>query len=300
MKRILHFDINNTVTNIDSTDTRTLRKLANQTISRNVYGKVDAKIWKVNKNQFDETNSISYYQYLKINNLDKSCADNFAEKDGIGFEFAGFLTHFEKYSYNFIFESFINILKIYTNDKIVFRTFGPDGPHIIKKLQTEYGIYRKFTTCTINVVDNIYQMTVDGINNIFIGIDNINNYIINSDTDLLIVDDYNYWNSHDRNKQFGKPIKGVKNVIQIFCDDNDCINLIDQLNCYIYKINTLEAIQKPDYFTNIIKPIFNKYYSELSNDSDSSSDYDSEEDSNNSTSNYTKDSDDCDSDDSDF
>jgi len=64
-KLVLHFDINGTITSVDSTELGSDYENANMTLAKSVYGTVTNNSWSLNSDYRDPTNSISYYDYLK-------------------------------------------------------------------------------------------------------------------------------------------------------------------------------------------------------------------------------------------
>src|SRR5580704_11421813 len=62
---VLHFDINGTITAVDSTEVGTDAENTNMTLARSAYGKVVDGKWTINTDYNEVTDSISYYDYLK-------------------------------------------------------------------------------------------------------------------------------------------------------------------------------------------------------------------------------------------
>jgi len=81
----------------------------------------------------------------------------------------------------------------------------------------------------------------------------INHFIKTNCKNLYIVDDYKFWNLHQKNKKAGKPVFGDQEMEQYFFDDNHCINILNDTNVKTYKVNTLLAMTDPHYFENLLK-----------------------------------------------
>lgn len=94
-------------------------------------------------------------------------------------------------------------------------------------------------------------------NKYFRGYEEINNCLLANDMNYLIEEDYEYWNSNNRNKNNGKMLIHSDNHIQYFFDDNDCVYYINkhkdnlQLTNFFH-INSLDARLDEDYYINII------------------------------------------------
>src|SRR5437879_4298849 len=63
---ILHFDINGTITNYDSTEKADHNQMANMILSRYTFGQIINNVWQIKESPFIETpHSVTYYDYLK-------------------------------------------------------------------------------------------------------------------------------------------------------------------------------------------------------------------------------------------
>ena len=74
---VLHFDINGTITPVDTTEPGTKEQNANMVIAKSVYGKVNNEVWTLNDDPYEETDSITYYDYLKSINFTINTFSNY-------------------------------------------------------------------------------------------------------------------------------------------------------------------------------------------------------------------------------
>ena len=66
MSLILHFDINGTITNYDSTEIGTDIEMSNLILAKNTFGTIVDDQWVMNEHPFNyQQGSISYCQYLR-------------------------------------------------------------------------------------------------------------------------------------------------------------------------------------------------------------------------------------------
>jgi hypothetical protein len=47
-------------------------------------------------------------------------------------------------------------------------------------------------------------------------------------------------------------------MLQIFFDDNDCINVLNNKNSHFVKINTLQALLNDNYYVDFINDILSR------------------------------------------
>ena len=262
---ILNFDINGTITAMDSTDNDINHDcIANMVISKSIYGELDKfGKWVIGDDPYKIHNkSISYYNYCKkyFNSKYKSMVYTFTDNNKIGHKFR---KHYDKIvddiaNDNIIFESFLKVLNKYNNAKLIFRTFGIDGPIIIDTLREKYKYNKPFTFAEyIRTKDEDILVLSNDI--VIKGIIEIGKFITNHKRHLCIKDDYNFWSiQNNKNKECGKPMILNKDHIQIFFDDNNCVTTHHQYGLivddkYFNHINTIQAMTDDDYFLNIIK-----------------------------------------------
>lgn len=249
---IYYFDINGTVTLIDSTENKTRNDLYNMIVSKNIYGTIKNGKWIMNENCFDGNEEfISYYKYHRKK---KDHIYKFTEPgyDGEQFRYLYDAVKNELESDNIFFESFINFIKQTPDIKLVFRTFGRDREiivdNVIKYLEKKNFIFAKIvydTDC------NEYKLVMD--NNIIItGVDNIHLYIENTDSHFYIVDCYEVWAKNGRNKLGGKPVWSNSTIPIHFFDDNNCVDIKAGDNIKIHKVNSLMALINKNYFIDLI------------------------------------------------
>lgn len=234
-----NFDINGTVIGFDSTNKGGNSYAVCESICRSMKGfVVNGKFL-----EFIE-GTMTYYEYLKqfypkdyrtrVGKLLDRCPHKVDLYDYL-------LPIFDQY----FFPSFLRVIeKLKPEDKIIFRTFGHDGPEVISRLNEKYGL--KFISLTSKWV-NDQPKFFDSVGN---EIDFLT--IVEEKEHILIKDDYRYWNDHRRLAQCGKFIFPIPNQKQICFDDNDCMFTPDP-QVQICRINTISAAIDQNYYVNLIK-----------------------------------------------
>lgn len=250
MQHILHFDINGTITAFDSTDNFNKIQETSSQLSKSFYGKIYNGSWIMNNNCFDTIDSITYYQYLKNTTDDyKKLATEFTEKNNPGHSLNDICINLSQKP-NFLFDSFVKLIKTFPNNKIIFRTFGRDREHVLNELvkinYTKKFIIGKMEQGVLIIGDNKYSEPND-----------INNVLLNNDSNFIIKEDYKYWMANNKDNNYGKLLFNSENHIQHFFDDNDCVASINgDINCpnnnRIHIINSFLARTNEDYFINLI------------------------------------------------
>lgn len=252
---VLHFDINGTITPVDTTEPGNNIENANMVIAKSVFGKVINDKWILNEDLYDETNSMTYYDYLKSIDMQhyKKRSFTFTNVGKPGERLHYMISILQKSMHEFLFDSFLKVFDKYPDALIVFRTFGLDADEVIEYLRTNNKTSHKFKSIIKGQFsyDDDVVLTLEN-DEIVVGMDNINNLIKKSPSHLALKENYNYWNNNNRNKINGKQLLGDNEMVQIFFDDNDCVNIIDSKNCHFIKINTLHALLDNNYFVEYV------------------------------------------------
>ncbi|CAH6421051.1 Hypothetical protein KVN_LOCUS114 [uncultured virus] len=251
-KLILHFDINGTITAIDSTESGTDRENANMTIARSAFGKIIEDKWIINKDYTNNIDSISYYDYLK--KVDKTNykirSFLFTNDNEPGSSLKNLLEKVEPFMKKLLFESFYQVLKEFPNALIIFRSFGKDIPDVLKELNLNDG-FEQTAIITIKYKDDsVILISSEGL--IYKSFIEINKLFLSSKRHLAIQEDYSHWSNNKRSSKFGKTILSDENLFQVFFDDNECVNIIGENNCHFIKVNTLDALKNKNYFVEKI------------------------------------------------
>jgi hypothetical protein len=250
LKRILYFDINGTITHIDSTSgDLDPRSELNELVAKNFTPTLDL---------VNHPSDERYYDLYK-NKPEKIYQCCF--KDG-GDLHQGIEPYYNALESLFnsdtkIFPSFENILKKYSDPfetKIVFRTFGHDGPFILHHLINK--TTRNFLSCTYHPSAQILKIYDPLKKNkypdkIIKGYQEITNMIyVNNGQDYLIKDDYKWWVLWNKDPHKGKTIFSdpTKPDVKIYSFD-DLPNAMSQLT---HRVNTILAATQNDYFTSFI------------------------------------------------
>ena len=263
---VLHFDINGTITPVDTTEPGNNIENANMVVAKSVFGKVINNIWTLNDNPYNEKDSLTYYDYLKSIDMSnyKLRSFTFTEPLEPGNKLAHMIPLLVDSMDTFLFQSFLNVLHKYPDALIVFRTFGLDADEVIDYLRTNEKTTKHFKT----VVKGEFSYTNNNHNSILLSLDNndepvigmhkFNELIRTSEPHLALKESYNFWNYNKRNKVCGKQLLGHDEILQIFFDDNDCINVLDDKNSHSVKINTLQALLNDNYYVDFINDILSR------------------------------------------
>lgn len=279
MRLVLHFDINGTIIANDSTEVGTKEENANMVLSKSVYGKIINNLWQLNKDYHDKKDSISYYDYLKLNSLSilaepvtaysgnsgvadinlnqlgyKKKSFLFTEKGNPGESLQHLVKPVMDAMDSFFFKSFLRILDKYPEAKIILRTFGLDGDDVVERLGKIYPRIRDTIKGKFNYTDDIPVLTLEN-DKILVGMDEVNNFIKSAPNNLLFFENYAYWNGHRRDKTCGKLLLGDPEMVQIFFDDNVCVNILNDKNAYYVEVNTLKALLDETYFDAFLSDV---------------------------------------------
>ncbi len=264
-KLVLHFDINGTITPVDTTEPGNKEENANMVIAKSVYGTVKDNVWTLNQDyQQEKEGSLTYYDYLKTTDKQhyKKLSFTFTHPNEPGESLAHLVPLLVESMDTFLFHSFLNVLHEFPEALVVFRTFGLDADEVIDFLRTSPKTSHKFQDIIKGDFSYTHEerplITLENGHNIS-GMDNFNKFILNTDTHLALKESYDYWNLNHRSKKHGKQLLGHDSMVQIFFDDNDCVNILDNTNSHSIKINTLDALQNHSYYVNFIKEVISKY-----------------------------------------
>ena len=239
---VLHFDINDTITAFDKTDDLSPEIKCNIIIARSVFGHMVDNCWIMSTDPYDES-GITYYDYIKQSNKNyKEITGSFTKNEGYKFHYL-IEKMVNSMTTDFLFPSFIKVCSQYPNAKIVFRTFGSDGEKVLQEFSKE-PVTKGFFIVNKLVLDN---------GTCFEGLSKINDFLKSTPNPLFIQEDYHHWNYNGKSSQYGKQLLGATDFTQVFFDDNPCVNVIDNINAYFVKINTLRAMLESDYFLNKLK-----------------------------------------------
>jgi hypothetical protein len=248
---VFHFDINGTITAVDTTEPGSIIENANMVISKSVYGKPDgAGVWHLNQDIHDEKDSISYYDYLKSQGVVdyKRQSFLFTLSGQPGERLAHLVDHIAASTKSFLFPSFIRAITAFPDALIVVRTFGQDVDDVLKNLLETPSVAHQFSRVVCATPVSNDTITVGGK---LCTYHDFNKLLQTIDSHILIQENYDYWNSNGRKKEFGKQLLGSQNLFQIFFDDNDCVHVRsgDTINqTHFVRVNTMEALQNPNYF----------------------------------------------------
>lgn len=259
---VLHFDINGTITPVDTTEPGSKVENANMVIAKSVFGQVINNVWVLNDDPTDETNSLTYYDYLKSIDMQyyKLRSFTFTDPDEPGSSLAQLVPLLVNSMHTFLFPSFLKVLQVFPQALIVFRTFGLDADEVIEYLRTNEKTTKYFKT-VIKGEFNYDESKDSGIVLVLEngeqieGMHKFNEVLKTSEPHLALKESYKFWHSNKRSKESGKKLLGDKHMLQIFFDDNDCVHVMDGTNSHFIKINTLQALQNEDYYVDFINKI---------------------------------------------
>ena len=249
VKKIYHFDINGTITNIDSTENADKKELMNINISKNIFGKLSLGKWQINDNPFNRENSLSYYNYCK-RFTDIKFSRNFTNANHEGEQFNEIAKKMIDDN-NLLFKSFIKFLECMDNGVIILRTFGNDADIILNEIN-RLGFNKQFIKGSLEGNYDNYVIKLE-TGQVFNNYDDFNNYLVNADINLCLRDDYHLWNNNNKERTKGKPIKHYSGIKQIFFDDNDCVNVLENSEDITFvHVNTIECFMDENFYIKYI------------------------------------------------
>ncbi|QKF93688.1 hypothetical protein QKU48_gp0230 [Fadolivirus algeromassiliense] len=260
---VLHFDINGTITPVDTTEPGSNEENANMVIAKSYYGKIKNNQWVLNNENdyFNAHESITYYDYLKTITKDyKKISFEFTNKNNPGKSLHHLVKPIVESMDTFLFTSFLNVLHKYPDAIIVFRTFGLDADEVIHYLRTN----QKTSFLFKNIIKGKFRYEGDEIlidldnGEVVIGMDNFNNLLKTCGIPFAFIENYSNWNNHNRDSKYGKQLLGDNDMLQIFFDDNECVNIVNNINCHYVKVNTIHALQNNQYYIDYIEKIINQ------------------------------------------
>lgn len=259
MRSVFHFDINGTITAVDTTEIGTPIQNANMVISKSVYGTVTGDTWALNDDCFEEGEGrISFYDHLKSVDMKnyKRRSFQFTEKTQPGESLANLVDSVSKTP--FLFESFVKCIETFPDALIVIRTFGQDVNDVIKSLRAITSVASHFKNISVGATVSATTLNIDGKNMSF---EEFNDLMKISDRHIFIQENYDYWNSNSRKKEHGKQLVADPKLFQFFFDDNDCVNVINNHNNQAFaafiRINTMQALNNSNYYVDMIKTLLN-------------------------------------------
>lgn len=249
---IIHWDINGTITAVDTTERGSPIENANMVISKSVFGKVVDSEWQLNDPDIhDATESQTYYDYLK--SIDpvhyKKRSFVFTEPDSPGHRLAHMVDSVVKSSETFLFDSFLKAVERYPEALHLIRTFGQDTKDVLDTLRKNAVLGKFFENVSTGQPLSIENIEVDGK---ILTFDEFNSYLTTTDRHIMIQENYDYWNTNGRKKEYGKQLLGHPDLFQIFFDDNDCVNLSEEPHTKFVLVNTLAALLDTEYYVRLI------------------------------------------------
>lgn len=259
---ILHFDINDTITIYDSSEPGDMISNLNLRIARSFYGFVDEYnhwIFGTNpkeKEKEQEQEQVSYYTYLKHNykkdykKRASKCTNVFEPLESVAHYVSQMKAEAEEY---FIFRSFIRVLHEFPHAHVVLRTFGGDSDLVIAELK-KLGIQRTFRKAIMKHAGDEPRLHLED-SLLIVGYEAITKLFAMTLDIIVVKEDYNYWHRHSRNSAYGKWIYGMKDCVQWFFDDNECVHIVKADNTddiTFQKVNTVEAMLNKMYFCKFL------------------------------------------------
>ena len=131
-----------------------------------------------------------------------------------------------------------------------------------KELAEKYHYNKKFTQVHISH-DSHHNIMMELSNGTkYKGSQQISDFIYHCDDNIIIKEDYHYWNNNNKDKFHGKALIIDKRVKQLFFDDNDCVYCLDTNDNvlldapYAININTILAQIYENYYTDHINRMF--------------------------------------------
>jgi len=304
----LHLDINGTCTPIDNTDVAlTPEQCVNMYLSKSCFGMAVCKetaggertepvwvaapwphlvdrAWATEHNNKEERESdiVSHYDFLRHTRQPKTLAHSFCAqqvpqmrheqaRDNIG-SMCVRLLEFYAPGTSPLFPSVLELLRVWPQAKLIFRTFGVDAPHVVSCLRDLHQVERTFVGFKLTRSAPAEAKEEEPLFQLVGADDNrpvlqqatalqVGDFLEALPTDAYIIDDYAYWNAHGRTAAAGKPIfpvSGTKRstcgrILQLGLDDNDCMYEAgpSTATCALYqtRINPLDPLRNLHFFT---------------------------------------------------
>jgi hypothetical protein len=255
MEAIYHIDINGTVIGFDTTDTHSIKEAVIECMGRNINIDIVTSA---------ESNISIYEQFKKL------YPKEYKEKNT---KFILDLIKDEKYEKimesliisfeNGIFPSVIKLLAS-VNIKIVFRTFGLDGPIVVKQLQKFYPYFtfvnmRSIWANDVNYLQ--YENEIYPMNEL-----NVLIKTFDKNTHVLMQDNYEYWNKKGKDVTSGKCIYGTDCPVFGFDDNrrerwqlgwilqhNPCMYACGFDAVAIFRVNTIKCALDENYLYDLVE-----------------------------------------------
>lgn len=245
-KVVVHFDINGTITAVDNTEPGTAEQNANMLLARTTQGVVIDGVWRVGGGGA----TISYYEWLKCAHPSeyKKVSFTFTHPGQPGEHLRDMIPRVAAMCHGptkgsdggeaklLLFDSFYRLIEAYPDAIIVLRTFGRDTEEVLATLKNHPRVPQ---IVRLNAVrDTDYNQI----------------YLSSTPQTLICVqEDYDWWHEHGRDKTHGKQLRGHEDLIQLFFDDNDCVNHDGQHpeTTHFFLVNTIEALTNPNYFIDL-------------------------------------------------
>lgn len=263
-ERIFHFDIIGTITCLDTTEKGTDEELANLVLAKNIYGSVNHIEWEAMRNPFSGR-GLSYYhyrEYLSNSQISlKSNAFRFTSFGEPGSRFSGLVPILTASMKKIIFPSFLKVLEKYQSDRIVFRTFGGDGSHVIEALEN-LGYIPKFDVLRtvledyipkdlLKIISDYTGRTYDSYSNLTGS--QLNKIIESTKNNILHVDNSKQWKE---STELEKSIQESKVFKQYFFVNTPNVQIEKCASgklVRVFQINTILAATDPNYFLKLIE-----------------------------------------------
>ncbi len=264
-----HFDINLTITFLDSTGSASLEEEHNKTLSKHVHGHVvpDEHFqpkWLLQRDYpfvaDPDFKSQSYHSYLTDEKMPKEMINQKCFRFTMEGHPGAPLHHFipRLLAIRKLFPSFVHFLRKNPQAQLVLRTFGPDGPLVTEWIREE-SPSRRFKFVSIQD-ENIYECCYADNGSLVLGpvqcsIQNMALWIYsNRPNDICIRDNYKAWRqTSETGKPFCDPLfVNGKRIQRAIFDDNalTCVRVMEgsQPNPRVIPVNPVVASISDDYF----------------------------------------------------
>lgn len=251
-KLVIHWDINGTITAVDSTEHGSEIDNANMVVSKSVFGKVVNGVWVLNDDVCENYESQTYYDYLKSVDKEnyKKRSFDFTKPNNPGASLVGLIDKVVATNKNFLFGSFLKAVEEFPDALHVFRTFGQDTNDVLATLRRHHSLKDRFELVSHGKPISVDLIEVDGH---VMSFHEFNTLLAQTDRHIFIQENYEYWNTCGRKKEFGKQLVSHEGLTQVFFDDNDCVFVNGQTsNTKFILVNTLSALMDDDYYVGLL------------------------------------------------
>lgn len=242
----LVWDLNNCIVGFDD---KSPEQFAMETVAKNLFGVYDeeAKTWRAFSDRklfHPEGNHSSYYEYVSRMKLSKSKLQDTMSQfllQNPPFR-ALYIAQLALATSREIFPSYFTAMQFFRPERVMYVTFGEDGPEVMKKLGSSYVAVRQVRSGPVAV------MQMEGVADM--SLKEFEKKMRTEVRPVLVRADYTAWNNSGKQASIGKELRGSKRLQTFIFDDNPC--WAKAKYGHTFRINPLIAAADPMYFVQLV------------------------------------------------